>query len=84
MYIREIPNEYRTIVKKIIEKQKTNLILSGNDKETLFNLYYRYIVKLRNGETLEKRMKQDFNCSTCIGKVIYYFKNAVVEWSKIS
>jgi hypothetical protein len=84
MYIREIPIESRSIVKKIMEKQQTNLILSGNDKETLFNLYYRYIVKLRNGETLEKRMKQDFNCSACIGKVIYYFKNAVVEWSKIS
>jgi hypothetical protein len=80
MYIREIPIESRGIVKKIMEKQQTNLILSGNDKETLFNLYYRYIVKLRNGETLEKRMKQDFNCSACIGKVIYYFKNEVLKW----
>jgi hypothetical protein len=80
MYIREIPIESRAIVKKIMEKQQTNLILSGNDKETLFNLYYRYIVKLRNGETFQSRMKQDFNCSACIGKVIYYFKNEVLKW----
>jgi hypothetical protein len=84
MYIREIPTEYRHLVKQIMTKQQTNFILSGNDKETLFNLYYRYIVKLRQGETVEKRIKQDFNCSACIGKVIYYFKNAVSEWSKIS
>ncbi len=84
MYIREIPTEYRHLVKQIMTKQQTNFILSGNDKETLFNLYYRYIVKLRKGETVESRIKQDFNCSACIGKVIYYFKNAVSEWSKIS
>lgn len=80
MYIREIPNEYRDLVKQIMTKQQTNFILSGNDKETLFNLYYRYIVKLRQGETVESRMRQDFNCSACIGKVIHYFKNAVLQW----
>lgn len=80
MYIREIPHEYRSLVNQIMTKQQTNFILSGNDKEMLFNLYYRYIVKLRKGETVEGRMRQDFNCSACIGKVIHYFKNAVSEW----
>jgi len=80
MYIREIPTEYRALVKQIMAKQQTNLLLSGNDKETLFKLYYQYIVKLRKGETWQARMKQDFNCGACIGKVIYYFKNMVLEW----
>jgi hypothetical protein len=84
MYTREIPTEYKDLVRQIMLRQQTNLILSGNDKETLFGLYYRFIAKLRKGETVESRMRQDFNCSACIGKVIYYFKNAVSEWSKIS
>lgn len=80
MYIREIPAEYRTLVKQIMQRQQTNLLLSGNDKETLFRLYYTYIATLRKGETVQSRMRQDFNCGACIGKVIHYFKNVVLQW----
>lgn len=80
MYIREIPAEYRTLVKQIMQRQQTNLLLSGNDKETLFKLYYQFIFKLRHGETWQSKMRTDFNCGACIGKVIHYFKNAVSEW----
>lgn len=80
MYIREIPEQYRQEIKAIMERQKTMLYLPYADRQTLFNYYYRFIYKLRSGETMQGKIKQDIGCGSCVGKVIHYFKNVVSEW----
>lgn len=80
MYIREIPEQYREEIKAIIERQKTMLYMPYADRQTLFNYYYRFIYKIRSGETVQGKINQDIRCGSCIGKVVHYFKNAVLEW----
>jgi hypothetical protein len=80
MYIREIPEQFRPEIKAIMERQKTALYMPIADRQVLFNYYYRYIYKLRNGENIQGKIKQDITCGSCIGKVIHYFKNAVQQW----
>jgi hypothetical protein len=78
MYVREVPQEYREEIKNIMQNMQT--MPAYKDIERLFYFYYRYIKVLQRGENAEKRMKKDLSCPSCKGKVIYYFKNIVLEW----
>jgi hypothetical protein len=78
MYVREIPEEYREEIKKIVVNMQ--ILPTFQDLERLFYFYYRYIKVLSRGEDAEKRMRKDLSCAACKGKVLYYFKNIVNEW----
>jgi hypothetical protein len=80
MYIREIPEQYRSEAKQIMIKNNTVLLMPREDLERLFYFYYRYIKVLRRGEKVEPMIKKDLGCIACRGKVIMYFKNNFQEW----
>lgn len=80
MYIREIPEQYRAEIKKIMERQKSMLYLPFADRRKLFYYYYRFIYVLRKNESLEAKIEEDLRCGSCIGKVMSYFKKTVIEW----
>lgn len=75
MYIREIPAEHMPEVRKIMDRNKTAMLIPFQDLERMFYFYYRFIKVLQRGENVEKRIKKDLSCPACKGKVIMYFRN---------
>lgn len=75
MYIREIPIEHLQEVKDIMERNKSNLLINGEDLKRLFYFYYRFIKVFNRGQDPIKQMNKDMSCRACKGKVIMYFRN---------
>jgi len=80
MYGYELPEELREDVKAVFERNKDRLIPNDTDFRYLMGLYYRYCVRLSQGQTVAHKVKKGMTCMACKGKVIYYFKNQLTQW----
>lgn len=80
MYKYELPEELISDVKAVFERNKDRIVMVKTDLEYLMGLYYRYCVRLNQGQTVKNLVTKGMKCMACKGKVIYYFKNKLSEW----
>jgi len=80
MYKYELPEELRDDVKAVFKRNEGILIPPIEDIHYLMELYYRYCVRLSQGQTVAHKVKSGINCMACKGKVLYYFKNEIRTW----
>lgn len=80
MYKYELPEELREDVKAVFKRNEGRLIPSDADFLYLMELYYRYCVRLSQGQTVANKIKKGMTCMPCKGKVLYYFKNEIRTW----
>ena len=80
MYKYELPEELREDVKAVFARNEGRLVPSDSDFRYLMELYYRYCVRLSQGQTVANKVKKGMTCMACKGKVLYYFKNEIREW----